>query len=79
MGAHHRRYQVTIEARPTVPIVRMTRDFDATPAKLMRAHTDPARRKATRSSTRSSPSSEHSAWARLPGGGLPGRRTSSRR
>ncbi len=35
------RYQVSIEADPTVPIIRMTRDFDATPAELMRAHTDP--------------------------------------
>jgi uncharacterized protein YndB with AHSA1/START domain len=36
------RYQVTIEADPALPIIRMTRDFDATPAQLMRAHTDPA-------------------------------------
>ena len=35
------RYQVSIEADPTVPIIRKTRDFDATPAELMRAHTDP--------------------------------------
>ncbi|MDQ2827223.1 MAG: SRPBCC domain-containing protein [Actinomycetota bacterium] len=35
------RYQVSIEADPTVPIIRITRDFDATPAELMRAHTDP--------------------------------------
>ena len=35
------RYQVSIEADPTVPIIRITRDFDATPAQLMRAHTDP--------------------------------------
>ncbi len=34
-------HQVSIEADPTVPIIRMTRDFDATPAQLMRAHTDP--------------------------------------
>ena len=32
---------VLIEADPTVPIIRITRDFDATPAQLMRAHTDP--------------------------------------
>ena len=32
---------VTIEADPTVPIIRMTRDFAATPAQLFRAHTDP--------------------------------------
>lgn len=35
------RYQVSIEADPKVPLVRITRDFDATPAQLMRAHTDP--------------------------------------
>jgi uncharacterized protein YndB with AHSA1/START domain len=35
------RYQVSIEADTTVPIIRITRDFDATPAQLMRAHTDP--------------------------------------
>ncbi|MDQ6838457.1 MAG: polyketide cyclase, partial [Actinomycetota bacterium] len=26
------RYQVSIEADPTLPIIRITRDFDATPA-----------------------------------------------
>jgi uncharacterized protein YndB with AHSA1/START domain len=31
----------TIEADPTVPIIRLTRDFAATPAQLFRAHTDP--------------------------------------
>lgn len=36
------RYQVSIEADPKVPIIRITRDFDATPAQLMRAHLDPA-------------------------------------
>ncbi len=41
MNATSNRYQVSIEADPTVPIIRMTRDFDATPAQLMRAHTDP--------------------------------------
>lgn len=35
------RYAVTIEADPTLPIIRITREFDATPAQLMRAHTDP--------------------------------------
>ncbi len=35
---HH---HVSIEADPTLPIIRMTRDFDGTPAQLMRAHTDP--------------------------------------
>jgi uncharacterized protein YndB with AHSA1/START domain len=36
------RYRVSVEADPTVPIIRITRDFDSTPAQLMRAHTDPA-------------------------------------
>jgi len=36
----HRR-EATIEADPELPIIRITRDFDATPAQLMRAHTDP--------------------------------------
>ena len=31
----------TIEADPTVPIIRMTRDFAASPEQLLRAHTDP--------------------------------------
>jgi uncharacterized protein YndB with AHSA1/START domain len=31
----------TIEADPKVPIIRMTRDFSATPEQLFRAHTDP--------------------------------------
>ena len=35
------RYQVSIEADTAVPIIRITRDFDATPRQLMRAHTDP--------------------------------------
>jgi uncharacterized protein YndB with AHSA1/START domain len=35
------RYEAAIEADPTLPIIRITRDFDATPAQLMRAHTDP--------------------------------------
>jgi uncharacterized protein YndB with AHSA1/START domain len=35
------RHQATIEADTTVPIIRTTRDFDATPAQVMRAHTDP--------------------------------------
>lgn len=33
--------ETTIEAHPTLPIIRMTRDFAATPAQLLRAHTDP--------------------------------------
>ena len=35
------RYEASIEADDRVPIIRITRDFDATPAQLMRAHTDP--------------------------------------
>jgi uncharacterized protein YndB with AHSA1/START domain len=31
----------TIEADPTVPVIRITRDFQATPEQLFRAHTDP--------------------------------------
>ena len=31
----------TIEADPTVPLIRMTREFRATPAQLVKAHTDP--------------------------------------
>jgi uncharacterized protein YndB with AHSA1/START domain len=31
----------TITADPTVPAIHITRDFRATPAQLMRAHTDP--------------------------------------
>lgn len=42
MNATHSRYQVTIEADAKLPMIRMTRDFDATPAQLLRAHTDPA-------------------------------------
>ena len=33
--------EASIEADPTLPIIRITRDFAATPAQLMRAHTDP--------------------------------------
>ena len=33
--------EATIEADPTLPIIRITRDFVATPAQLLRAHTDP--------------------------------------
>src|SRR5690606_39086614 len=35
------RHEVSIEADPTVPVIRITRDFDATPAQVLRAHTDP--------------------------------------
>jgi uncharacterized protein YndB with AHSA1/START domain len=41
MSVKGNRNQVSIEADPDLPIIRMTRDFDATPAVLMRAHTDP--------------------------------------
>jgi uncharacterized protein YndB with AHSA1/START domain len=34
--------ETTIEADPKLPIIRMTRDFRATPEQLFRAHTDPA-------------------------------------
>ena len=37
---HHA--QAAIEADQHVPIIRITRDFRATPEQLMRAHTDPA-------------------------------------
>lgn len=33
--------QAQIAADPTVPMIRITRDFAATPAQLVRAHTDP--------------------------------------
>ena len=33
--------ETTIEADPRLPIIRMTRDFAATPEQLFRAHTDP--------------------------------------
>jgi uncharacterized protein YndB with AHSA1/START domain len=33
--------ETTIEADPKLPIIRLTRDFAATPAQLFRAHTDP--------------------------------------
>jgi uncharacterized protein YndB with AHSA1/START domain len=33
--------ETTIEAHPTLPIIRMTRDFAASPEQLFRAHTDP--------------------------------------
>ncbi len=35
------RHQVSIEADPDLPIIRIVRDFDATPDQLIRAHTDP--------------------------------------
>lgn len=33
--------QATIEADEKIPVIRITRDFQATPAQLLRAHTDP--------------------------------------
>ncbi len=33
--------ETAIEADPKLPVIRMTRDFAATPAQLFRAHTDP--------------------------------------
>jgi uncharacterized protein YndB with AHSA1/START domain len=33
--------QAEITADPTVPVIRITRDFAATPAQLMKAHLDP--------------------------------------
>jgi uncharacterized protein YndB with AHSA1/START domain len=41
MSTTTNRYQATIAADPDLPIIRITRDFDATPAQLLRAHTDP--------------------------------------
>jgi uncharacterized protein YndB with AHSA1/START domain len=40
-GTTTRYTEAAIEADPTVPAVHIWRDFDATPAQLMRAHTDP--------------------------------------
>jgi uncharacterized protein YndB with AHSA1/START domain len=34
--------ETAIEADPKLPVIRMTRDFAATPEQLFRAHTDPA-------------------------------------
>jgi uncharacterized protein YndB with AHSA1/START domain len=39
-GAATRR-ETTIEADPDVPLIRITREFDAPAAKVFRAHTDP--------------------------------------
>jgi uncharacterized protein YndB with AHSA1/START domain len=33
--------ETAIEADPKLPVIRMTRDFAATPEQLLRAHTDP--------------------------------------
>jgi uncharacterized protein YndB with AHSA1/START domain len=37
----HQANETEIVSDPTVPLVRITRDFDAPPAKVFRAHTDP--------------------------------------
>ncbi|HEY0699351.1 MAG TPA: SRPBCC family protein [Micromonospora sp.] len=37
-----RKTETAIEADPRLPIIRMSRDFAATPERLLRAHTDPA-------------------------------------
>ncbi|WP_440067114.1 SRPBCC domain-containing protein [Streptosporangium sp. OZ121] len=37
----NRTAQTVIEADPRLPVIRMTRDFVATPGQLFRAHTDP--------------------------------------
>ena len=34
-------HETQIEADPRVPLIRITREFDAPPAKVFRAHTDP--------------------------------------
>ncbi|MBD3145432.1 SRPBCC family protein [Microbispora bryophytorum] len=38
----NRNTQTSVEADPSLPVIRMTRDFAATPERLLRAHTDPA-------------------------------------
>ena len=40
-GSTTRYERAVIEADPTVPAIHITRDFDATPEQLVRAHTDP--------------------------------------
>lgn len=41
MTTRNVRREAEIEAVPDLPVIRITRDFDATPQQLMRAHTDP--------------------------------------
>lgn len=41
MTTHDHLTTARIEADPDVPLIRITRDFKATPTQLMRAHTDP--------------------------------------
>ncbi|MFG2090336.1 MULTISPECIES: SRPBCC family protein [unclassified Spirillospora] len=38
----HKITETVIEADPALPVIRMARDFAATPEQLFRAHTDPA-------------------------------------
>ena len=38
---HRAQHQTEITVDPDVPLVRITREFDATPAQVFRAHTDP--------------------------------------
>lgn len=38
---HHQQAEAAIQADPTVPAIHITRDFAATAAQLVRAHTDP--------------------------------------
>ena len=35
------KHETEISADPTVPLIRIVREFDATPAQVFRAHTDP--------------------------------------
>lgn len=41
MNANARYHEAEIQADPRVPIIRITRDFGAPAAQVMRAHTDP--------------------------------------
>ena len=41
MNATTQHAETTIESDPTVPLVRIVREFDAPPEKVFRAHTDP--------------------------------------
>jgi uncharacterized protein YndB with AHSA1/START domain len=34
-------HETRIDVDPEVPLIRITRDFDAPPARVFRAHTDP--------------------------------------
>jgi uncharacterized protein YndB with AHSA1/START domain len=41
MSIRTRSHETTIESDPHVPLVRITREFDATPEQVFRAHVDP--------------------------------------